>query len=129
MCKSPKALNVADGFRAKLRAAGDMSPCAAGSLLPPIRRGKDATGALVPTSAGRSTEHTDGFVHYSKGGFGRGVRPSFFRSAARGLTARGSRRVSVAQNEARKRRASERPRVGCCEELAGPSWEAVACDA
>ena len=26
---------------------------------------------------------------------------------------------SVAQSEARKRRASERPRVGCCEELGG----------
>src|SRR5947207_11724543 len=49
------------------------------------------------------------------------VGPTFFRSAARGLTARGSRRVSVAQNEARKRRANERPRVGCCEELARPS--------
>ena len=33
----------------------------------------------------------------------------------------GSATRSVAQNEARKRRASERPRVGCCEELAGRS--------
>src|SRR5438874_9773678 len=31
----------------------------------------------------------------------------------------GSATRSVAQNEARKRRASERPRVGCCEELGG----------
>src|SRR6266581_1702349 len=31
----------------------------------------------------------------------------------------GSATRSVAQNEARKRRASERPRVGCCEELRG----------
>jgi hypothetical protein len=30
---------------------------------------------------------------------------------------------SVARNEARKRRANERPRVGCCEELAGPDLE------
>src|SRR5436190_17788514 len=36
------------------------------------------------------------------------ARPSLPSSATR----------SVAQNEARKRRASERPRVGCCEELA-----------
>ena len=32
--------------------------------------------------------------------------------------ARGRATRSVAQNEARKRRASERPHVGCCEELA-----------
>src|SRR5947208_2195782 len=31
----------------------------------------------------------------------------------------GSATRSVEQNEARKRRASERPRVGCCEELGG----------
>ena len=30
---------------------------------------------------------------------------------------------SVAQNEARKRRANERPRVGCCEELAAAALE------
>src|SRR5437588_3722486 len=33
----------------------------------------------------------------------------------------GSATRSVAQNEARKRRASERQRVGCCEELARAS--------
>src|SRR5437764_9528132 len=32
----------------------------------------------------------------------------------------GSATRSVAQNEARKRRANERHVVGCCEELAGP---------
>src|SRR5438045_867691 len=96
-----------------------MSPCAAGSLLPPIRRGKDATDALVPTSAGRSTEHADGFVHYSKGGFGRGVRPSFFRSAATCLHVPVRLTRGPAKDEARKRRANERHVVGCCEELGG----------
>ena len=49
----------------------------------------------------------------------RAVGPTFFRSAACGLSHAGRATRSVAQNEARKRRASERPRVGCCEELAG----------
>src|SRR5437867_441714 len=38
----------------------------------------------------------------------------------------GSATRSVAPNEARKRRASERPRVGCCEELAGAPFRSLA---
>ena len=120
MCKLPKALNVADGSRAKLRTAGDMSPCAAGSLLPPICRGKDATGALVPTSAGRSTEHADGFVHYSKGGFGRGVRPSFFHSAATCLHDPEARRNASRETSRGSGGPNEWPCVGCDREMGGP---------
>ena len=40
---------------------------------------------------------------------------TFFRSAARGLHVPTTLTHEVAKREARKRRASERPRVGCCE--------------
>jgi hypothetical protein len=47
--------------------------------------------------------------------------PTFFRSAARGLHVPAKLTPKHTKHEARKRRASERPRVGCCEELgAGP---------
>ena len=45
------------------------------------------------------------------------VRPTFFRSAARGLHVPDKLTPEPAKHEARGRRASERPRVGCCEEL------------
>src|ERR1051325_2049193 len=45
------------------------------------------------------------------------VVPTFFRSAARGLHAPGDLTPELTKHEARKRRADERPRVGCCEEL------------
>ena len=51
------------------------------------------------------------------------VRLTFFRSAARGLHTPAARRAASRKNEARKRRASERPRVGCCEELGGAVLE------
>src|SRR5262245_6512358 len=44
---------------------------------------------------------------------------TFFRSAARGLHVAAELTREPTRREARKRRASERPRVGCCEELAG----------
>src|SRR5689334_5320890 len=44
---------------------------------------------------------------------------TFFRSAARGPHVPARLTPEPAKHEARKRRASERPRVGCCEELAG----------
>ena len=43
--------------------------------------------------------------------------PTFFRSAARGLQVPATLTPEPAKHEARKRRASVRPRVGCCEEL------------
>jgi hypothetical protein len=42
-----------------------------------------------------------------------------FRSTARGLHMPAELRREHAKHEARKRRPSVRPRVGCCEELAG----------
>jgi len=48
------------------------------------------------------------------------VRLTFFRSAARGLHVPTKLTPEFAKREARKRRASERPRVGCCEELCRP---------
>src|SRR6266850_3590222 len=52
------------------------------------------------------------------------VRLTFFRSGARGLHAPTTLPPEPTKHEARKRRASERPRVGCCEEL-GRSWSRV----
>ena len=46
------------------------------------------------------------------------VRLTFFRSAARGLHVPATLTAELAKHKARKRRANERPRVGCCEELA-----------
>jgi hypothetical protein len=46
------------------------------------------------------------------------VRPTFFRSGARGLHVPAKLTREPTRREARKRRASERPRVACCEELA-----------
>src|SRR5947209_18986041 len=48
------------------------------------------------------------------------VRLTFFRSAARGLHVPAKLTHVSTKREARKRRASKRPRVGCCEELGGP---------
>jgi hypothetical protein len=45
------------------------------------------------------------------------IRLTFFRSAARGLHVPGELTREPTKHEARKRRASVRPRVGCCEEL------------
>ena len=42
---------------------------------------------------------------------------TFFRSAARGLHIPAKLIPEATKHEARKRRANERPRVGCCEEL------------
>ena len=42
---------------------------------------------------------------------------TFFRSAARGLHVPTRLTPESTKHEARKRRASKRPRVGCCEEL------------
>jgi len=47
----------------------------------------------------------------------RAARLTFFRSADRGLHAAANLIREPAKHEARKRRASVRPRVGCCEEL------------
>ena len=47
------------------------------------------------------------------------VGPTFVRSAARGLHVPARLTPEPTKHEARKRRASERPRVGCCEELGG----------
>ena len=44
---------------------------------------------------------------------------TFFRSAARDLHMPAALTPELAKHEARKRRADERPRVGCCEELGG----------
>lgn len=44
---------------------------------------------------------------------------TFFRSAARGLHVPTKLTREPTEHEARKRRANERPRVGCCEELGG----------
>jgi hypothetical protein len=46
--------------------------------------------------------------------------PTFFRSGARGLNVPANLTPEPAKHEARKRRANERPRVACCEELGGP---------
>src|SRR5436853_5940939 len=48
-------------------------------------------------------------------------RLTFFRSAARGLHVPTRLAREPTKHEARKRRASVRPRVGCCEELGGNS--------
>src|ERR1041385_1350590 len=45
-------------------------------------------------------------------------RLTFFRSAARGLHVPARLTRESTEHEPRKRRASERPRVGCCNELA-----------
>jgi hypothetical protein len=45
--------------------------------------------------------------------------PTVLSSAARGLHVPTRLTPEPAKREARKRRANERPRVGCCEELAG----------
>src|ERR671919_67149 len=50
------------------------------------------------------------------------VRLTFFRSAARGLHVPATLTPEIAKRKARKRRASERPRVGCCEELGGSCY-------
>jgi len=47
------------------------------------------------------------------------VQLTFFRSAARGLHLPARLTRQPAKYKARTRRASERPRVGCCEELGG----------
>jgi hypothetical protein len=47
---------------------------------------------------------------------------TFSRSAARGLHVLTKLTPEAAKHEARKRRASERPRVGWCEEFGGGSW-------
>ena len=44
---------------------------------------------------------------------------TFFRSGARGLRVPASLPPELAKHEARERRANERPRVACCEELGG----------
>jgi len=44
---------------------------------------------------------------------------TFFRSAARGHHVPAKLTPKATKREARKRRANERPRVGCCEELGG----------
>src|SRR5258705_4857 len=46
---------------------------------------------------------------------------TFFRSGARGLHVPTRLPREPAEQEARKRRAKERPRVACCEELGRPS--------
>ena len=47
------------------------------------------------------------------------VRPTFFRSGARGLHVPARLPTAPTEREARKRRTNERPRVACCEELGG----------
>ena len=51
--------------------------------------------------------------------FWRAVGPTFFRSGARGRHVPARLTTDATKHEARKRRANERPRVACCEELAG----------
>ena len=53
------------------------------------------------------------------------ARLTFFRSAARGLHVAGELTREPTKREARKRRPGERPRVGCCEELAGALGQPV----
>src|ERR1041385_4255844 len=48
---------------------------------------------------------------------------TFFRSAARGPHVPARLTPEPAEHEARKRRANKRPRVGCCEELAGALYQ------
>src|ERR1051326_3636094 len=85
-----------------------MSPSAERVLLP-TSLGDDDERALLPTAPIFISEHSEA------------SRPTFFRSAARGLHVPAKLTPEPAKREARKRRASERPRVGCCEELAGTS--------
>jgi hypothetical protein len=47
----------------------------------------------------------------------RELRLTFFRSGARGIHAPATLPGEPTKHEARKRRANERPRVACCEEL------------
>ena len=56
------------------------------------------------------------------------VRLTFVRSAARGLNVPARLTPELAKHEARKRRGSERPRVGCCEKLGGRDAMEVYCD-
>ena len=49
----------------------------------------------------------------------RAVGPTFLRSAASGPHVPARLTLELAKDEARKRRASVRPLVGCCEELGG----------
>ena len=50
------------------------------------------------------------------------ARLTVFRSGARGLHVPDELTHEPVDHEARKRRASERPRVACCEELARGSF-------
>src|SRR5437016_6700131 len=81
-----------------------MYPSAAGPLVP-TTRGKDDDRALVPTARVLAFEHSER------------SRPTFFRSAARGLHVPAKLPPDLTKREARKRRTNERPRVGCREEL------------
>jgi hypothetical protein len=71
--------------------------------------------ANEPRQRRRTCAHADGadlcFQHSEPS------RPTFFRSAARGLHVPTTLTREPTKHEARKRRASARPRVGCCEEL------------
>src|SRR5438132_7526331 len=64
--------------------------------------------ALVPTALICVSEHSEA------------SRPTDFELTRAQPLRAGSATQSVALCEPRKRRASERPRVGCCEELARP---------
>src|ERR1041385_1995313 len=81
-------------------------PSAERALLP-TSRGKECKRALMPTALILFFAHS------------KASRPTLFRSAARGPHAPAELTRVPTQREARKRRTSERPRVGCCEELAG----------
>jgi|ERR1041385_4756227 hypothetical protein len=50
---------------------------------------------------------------------------TFFRSAARGLHVPTELTREPTKREARKRRANERPRVGCCEELGAGAAQTI----
>src|SRR5438105_12892792 len=84
-----------------------MSPSAAGPLVP-TTRGKDDDRALVPTARVLGFEHSER------------SRPTFFRSAARGLHAPAARRAA----SRKARRGSAGPANGRAS-AAAKSWAAA----
>ena len=78
-----------------------------------LRRDVLPTGACAVLEGRRVTTNGGSVVASRELGL------TFFRSGARGLHLPGGLPPEPAKQEARKRRANERPRVACCEELGG----------
>src|SRR5689334_10173615 len=102
------ARNAERAGRLSRQDASDRMSRSAERALLPTSRGKDDERPLAPTALIRVSERSEA------------SRPTFFRSAARGPHVPARLTPEPAKHEARKRRASERPRVGCCEEFGGP---------